>query len=179
MCLFSQFAAICNPELRMNFLQSQRMHDATNTTVGAAAMPASSTLPTPSLTPGDPNSYHYGLAVSGVSVNGFHPQLNAMSNPTLPLSGLNSMGLAAATSASMIPQQQGAGQNPNVRLLDGRSFRPEPAKKVMSKAAIKERNEREQRRAQKIAELIENLRLSMVKGGWKVEMKSKYHTLST
>jgi len=89
------------------------------------------------------------------------------------------MGLAAATSASMIPSQQGAGQNQNVRLLDGRSCRPEPAKKIMSKAAIKERNEREQRRAQKIAELIEKLRLSMVKGGWKVEMKSKYHTLST
>merc|ERR1712183_1086467 len=29
------------------------------------------------------------------------------------------------------------------------------------------------------AELIEKLRLSMVRGGWKVEMKSKYHTLST
>lgn len=155
------------------------MNDATNTTVGAAAMPASSTLPTPALAPGDANSYHYGMAVSGVSINGFHPQLNAMSNPTLPLAGFNSMGLPSVTSASMIPPQQGAGQNQNVRLLDGRSFRPEPAKKIMSKEAVKERNEREQRRAQKIAELIENLRLSMVKGGWKVEMKSKYHTLST
>ena len=159
----------------MNFLQSQQMLDANNTTVGAAAaMPTSSTLPTPSLSLGDPNSYHYDMAVSGVSVNGFHPQLNAMSNPTLPLSGL-----PGVASASMTTQQQGAGQNQNVRLLDGRNFRPEPAKKTISKAAIKERNEREKGRAQKIADLIENLRVSMVKGGWKVEMKSKYHTLTT
>jgi len=48
-----------------------------------------------------------------------------------------------------------------------------------AKKAGKERNEREQRRAQKITELIESLRLSMVKGGWKVEMKSKFHTLSS
>jgi len=47
------------------------------------------------------------------------------------------------------------------------------------KDSAKERNEREQKRAQKITELIESLRMSMVKGGWKVEMKSKYHTLST
>jgi hypothetical protein len=40
------------------------------------------------------------------------------------------------------------------------------------------RNEREQRRAAQITELIDELRESMVKAGWKVEMKGKYHTLS-
>jgi len=66
----------------------------------------------------------------GITVNGFHPQVNAAENP-LP-----------------------------------------------KKVSAKERNEREQKRAQKITELIECLRQSMVKGGWKVELKSKYHTLS-
>lgn len=56
-------------------------------------------------------------------------------------------------------------------LVDGRSKK--------SRKAGSERNEREQKRAQKITDLIETLRYSMEKGGWKVEMKSKYHTLST
>lgn len=41
------------------------------------------------------------------------------------------------------------------------------------------KNEREQKRAQKITELIEQLRINMEKGGWKVEMRSKFHTLSS
>lgn len=85
----------------------------------------------------------------GMAVNGFHPQINAMENPPV--------------------------------LLDGRHhyMNSSKQKKDASTSGCKERNEKEQRRAQKITELIESLRLSMVKGGWKVEMKSKYHTLST
>ena len=41
------------------------------------------------------------------------------------------------------------------------------------------KNEREQKRAQKITELIEQLRINMEIGGWKVEMRSKFHTLSS
>lgn len=41
------------------------------------------------------------------------------------------------------------------------------------------RNEREQQRAAKISEIIDQLRSTMVQGGWKVEMKSKYQVLST
>ena len=110
-------------ELRTNFLASQRMYN----------MPLYQ----------DCNTVHYGMAV-----NGFHPQLNAQSNPV--------------TSSSS--------SYPLVRLIDGRSNKPK---------AWRERNEREQKRAQKITELIESLRSSMEKGGWKVEIKSKYHTLST
>jgi len=88
-----------------------------------------------------------------MAVNGFHPQLNAQANPTI--------------------QPTNKGTSPeNVVLLDGRH-----------KNKIKqgnERNEREQQRAQKITELIDKLRLTMVNGGWKKnEMKSKYQTLST
>lgn len=42
---------------------------------------------------------------------------------------------------------------------------------------LRERNNREQKRAQKISELIDSLRSSMMDGGWKVEVKSKSHTL--
>ena len=41
------------------------------------------------------------------------------------------------------------------------------------------KNVREQKRAQKITELIEQLRLQMEDGGWKVELRSKFHTLSS
>ena len=165
-------------ELRMNYLQSQ---------LGSAA--AASAPGGPLLTsgagpvhPGDPNSYHYGMAVSGVSVNGFHPQINARSNPIVPLAG--TAGGGGLTVAALQGQQQstlaamaqagGPLAPQQVRFVDGRNV-----PKGKGKGNVKERNEREQRRAQKIAELIEKLRLSMVRGGWKVEMKSKYHTLST
>jgi hypothetical protein len=57
-----------------------------------------------------------------------------------------------------------------VKLLDSRH--------KQRKGDGKERNEREQKRAQKITELIDQIRTSMEDGGWKVEMKSKYHTLT-
>jgi hypothetical protein len=116
---FYLFDAPC--ELRANFLQSQRMHN----------LPISE----------DINAYHYGM-----SVNGFHPQLNSQNN--------------AGARSAVIP-----------RLIDGRANK--------GRKAGKERNEREQKRAQKITDLIETIRQRMEKGGWKVELKSKYHTLST
>jgi len=117
----------------------------------------------------DPNSYHYGMAV-----HGFHPQLNALTNPVLPLAGA-----AAGTNDPSQGGVVGAGAN-DVRLIDGRhGHKGSSASGRGSGGGGKERNEREQRRAQKIRELFEHLRLSMVNWGWKVEMKSKYHTLST
>eukprot|EP00557_Chaetoceros_sp_GSL56_P009223 CAMPEP_0176496290 /NCGR_PEP_ID=MMETSP0200_2-20121128/11115_1 /TAXON_ID=947934 /ORGANISM="Chaetoceros sp., Strain GSL56" /LENGTH=855 /DNA_ID=CAMNT_0017894233 /DNA_START=14 /DNA_END=2581 /DNA_ORIENTATION=+ len=97
----------------------------------------------------DSNSFHYGMAV-----NGFHPQVNAQVNPDAPdLSG-----------PAVLPNGK------RVELLDGRH---------KNKRKAIERNEREQQRAQKISDLIENLRDTMEQGGWKVEMKSKYQILST
>ena len=43
----------------------------------------------------------------------------------------------------------------------------------------REKNAKEQKRAQQITTLIEELRLRMEKDGWKVELKSKFHTLSS
>lgn len=87
----------------------------------------------------------------GVPVNGFHPQVNAQ-------------------------------ENPPVTMLDARHCRK--SKSTLSvttstEAPTSERNEREQKRAHKITELIEELRVSMIDGGWNVQIKSKYHTLST
>jgi hypothetical protein len=97
----------------------------------------------------DGNSYHYGMAV-----NGFHPQLNVATDPIRPLS----------RDQPILPP------GVNVKLLDSRHKK--------KRGVGTERNEREQKRAQKITELIEQIRVSMEDGGWKVEMKSKYHTLS-
>lgn len=57
-----------------------------------------------------------------------------------------------------------------IRLIDGRHGN-------LRNKRVK--NEREQKRTQKIADLIELLRLKMEKGGWKVGLKSKFHTLSS
>jgi hypothetical protein len=121
-------------ELRVNFMQSQRMH----------GLPITE----------DSNSYHYGVAV-----NGFHPQMNAQLNPA------NASGGASSSS--------GGSQNhhsSSVQLVDARHG---------SRKAGRIKNEREQRRAQKITELIDQLREKMENGGWKVEVKSKFHTLSS
>lgn len=100
----------------------------------------------------DPNSYHYGETVKG-----FHPQqlLNQQQAMTLRAKGL----------PSQIPPAP-------VQLIDARhnGNRRNPSGRV--------KNEREQKRAQKITELIEQLRINMEQGGWKVEMRSKFYTLS-
>ena len=92
------------------------------------------------------NQQHYGM-----TVNGFHPQVNAQDNPHLtPIDTYN--------------------------IINNRDN--DDNKKNNKSLSCKERNEREQKRAQKISDLIESLRLSMENSGWKVEVKSKYHTLS-
>lgn len=76
------------------------------------------------------------------------------------------------------PQQRlGAGvagnrndQDVNVKLVDARHG-DQGVKRI--------KNQKEQKRAQRITELIEELRVKMEKGGWKVGMKSKFHTLSS
>jgi hypothetical protein len=120
-------------ELRLNFMQSQRMH----------GLPVTE----------DSNSYHYGVAV-----NGFHPQLTGQPN--------------SVTGAGLTNHSTGSHNHfsSSVQLVDARHG---------SRKAGRIKNEREQRRAQKITELIDQLREKMEKGGWKVEVKSKFHTLSS
>jgi hypothetical protein len=100
----------------------------------------------------DPNSYHYGETVKG-----FHPQ------SLMNQQQLNS--LSAPTQVSQVPEAP-------VQLIDARHGN------LRATFSGRVKNEREQKRAQKITELIEQLRLDMEKGGCKVEMRSKFHTLS-
>jgi len=110
----------------------------------------------------DPNSYHFGQ-----TVRGFHPQ---------QLMNKQRVDAMAATAAD--GGGRGGGQPPNhiadwnVQLIDARhgNIRPHTSGTV--------KNEREQKRAAKITELIERIRQDMEDGGWQVEMRSKFHTLS-
>lgn len=105
----------------------------------------------------DSNTVHYNLASKRFdNIN----QLcnNDMINATLPSVGSTSNGDLISPDGN------------KVDLLDARLKKTKKGN---------ERNEREQQRAAKITELIDKLRTTMVQGGWKVEMKSKYQTLST
>jgi len=100
----------------------------------------------------DPNSYHFGE-----SVKGFHPQ------QVMNQQQLNAM-VSNSGQVNRIPDAP-------VQLIDARHG-------GVRSASGRVKNEREQKRAQKITELIEQLRQDMEKEGWKVEMRSKSHTLS-
>lgn len=79
-------------------------------------------------------------------------------------------GMAVHEDTNQLHYNSGTSQAASVKLVDGRTNRTN--KKV--------RNVREQKRTQKIADLIDQLRVKMEEGGWKVGMKqSKFHTLSS
>jgi hypothetical protein len=98
----------------------------------------------------DNNAYHYGMAV-----NGFHPQDH-----------LNPSTRAISEGGSSTHHST----NNNVRLIDGRHG---------NQGMKRLKNVKEQKRAQRITDLIEQLREKMEQDGWNVGMKSKFHTLSS
>jgi hypothetical protein len=115
----------------------------------------------------DPNSYHYGEIV-----NGFHPHQfvnnggGTDGQPPLMPAGLDLAQIAAAAGAAA----------PNWKppqLIDARHGTSRRSRGGQMK------NEREQKRAQKITDLIEQLRNQMEEGGWQVEGRSKFNTLAT
>ena len=105
----------------------------------------------------DPNSYHFGK-----SVRGFHPQQLMNQQQVAAM-------MAATASGSQQPTRIPDG---NVQLIDARhgNIRSYPSGTV--------KNEREQKRAAKITELIDRIRQDMEEGGWQVEMPSKFHILA-
>jgi hypothetical protein len=144
-------------ELRANFMQNQRR----------LGLPIQN----------DPNSYHYGE-----TVNGFHPHqyqlpLGATEATATATSSGPGGGLPSPPAATVVSATGGTGHHHRPKhvpqLIDarhGNSNRKNKGGQV--------KNEREQKRAQKITELIEQLRLQMEDGGWQVEARSKFHTLS-
>ena len=125
------------------------------------------------------------MAVNGFAVNGFHPQVNARVNHVFPLS--NSAGgitlpATQQTAAGGVGQISSGTNNSstNVRVRGKRGGKDAKTAANVSTHTrnSRERNNREQLRAQKITQLISELRENMEKGGWEKEMKSKYQTLS-
>ena len=86
---------------------------------------------------------------------GFHPQQQQPSS---------------SNSASSSHHSGAGSSSRGVRLIDGRHG-------DLRNKRVK--NEREQKRTQKITDLIDHLRVKMERGGWKVGLKSKFHTLSS
>lgn len=140
-------------ELRTNYQQSLRAH----------GLPIAL----------DNNAYHFGVAV-----NGFHPQnqpppttttggFGGHLPPTHQLLHRGNAALGAVPTANAVdPTSTGP-----VRLVDARHG-------TLGVKRIK--NAKEQRRAQRIAELIDELRAKMQSSGWSVGVsKSKYNTLSS
>jgi hypothetical protein len=114
----------------------------------------------------DPNSFHYGEMV-----NGYHPQQfqNAGAMTGLDSNQINAVvGLHHRTSS-----HHPSHHNPP-KMIDarhgGNSSRRNRSGQI--------KNEREQKRAQKITELIEQLRVQIENDGWQVEGRSKFNTLS-
>jgi hypothetical protein len=88
----------------------------------------------------------------GMAVNGFHPQDHL--NP--PMRAISEGGSSTS--------------NNTIRLIDGRHG---------NQGMKRLKNVKEQKRAQRITDLIEQLREKMEQDGWNVGMKSKFHTLSS
>ena len=110
----------------------------------------------------DPNSYHYGE-----TVNGFHPH-----QYQLPLEAAANSNTVSSSNTANNNNSMVLPTRPPPKLIDARHGKGRNGKGGQVK------NEREQKRAQKITELIEELRLQMEDGGWQVEARSKFHTLS-
>ena len=104
----------------------------------------------------DSNSFHYMMASKDLKQNDKTYDKMISSSPS-----------------PFCPTQLGSLTSPDGKKVELKDARQKKSEKGNL------RNEREQQRAQKITELIDKLRTTMVQDGWKVEMKSKYQTLST
>ena len=104
----------------------------------------------------DNNSYHFARSAASVTPT-----------PLISADGATSM-----IPTSTFAHASHASNRPMPRLVDARH-----GDDTVGSKRIK--NAKEQKRAQRITELIEQLRIRMEKGGWKVGIKSKLHTLSS
>lgn len=130
------------------------------------------------------NTSSYDFSRSGSSI---HPSLDGARRKSHPINQQTG-GFSEPTGELQTNFLQA--QNPSNFLFSGLT-NPKPMDEMKSlvfnadktsqrqNAKQSSRNEREQQRAAKISGVIDELRNTMVQGGWKVEMKSKYQVLST
>mmetsp|Transcript_43077 Transcript_43077/g.75547 ORF Transcript_43077/g.75547 Transcript_43077/m.75547 type:complete len:1054 (+) Transcript_43077:240-3401(+) len=140
----------------------------------------------------------------GMTVNGFHPQVNAQvnhvggakvhsqavtnSNTTnsIDVKHVQQQLLANAatasttsTTASAVPHHRAPANNDTHHHHGANDTATSTAGgSTTHQRTTRDRNVREQNRAKKITQLITELKENMEEGGWKEEMKSKYQTLS-
>jgi hypothetical protein len=135
----------------------------------------------------DNNSYHYNRAISAISSSSSSGTSNSNNGNPTGGGGLNLGGgpmiqlhphhphpAAAAIPFSPLDYASSAAaqqhQMLQPRLLDARHC---------DAGSKRLKNAKEQKRAQRITDLIEQLRVKMEKGGWSVSVKSKFHTLAS
>lgn len=146
-------------ELRANFMQNQRK----------LGLPIEH----------DPNSFHYGE-----TVNGYHPQQLLKAG-----TALSAQEAAALLHVGVDPTQVGVAASLHHRHLNGHHnhYHRIPVQMIDARHSSNShrrnrngqiKNEREQKRAQKITELIEQIRGQIESDGWHVEGRSKFNTLS-
>ena len=125
-----------------------------------------------------PLPLHYGM-----TVNGFHPQLNAQVNPVFLMGcsqqqQLGGIGSTTPAASSAINNTLFLRQQQQVHNMSAAHAAANNTSMSLNARNARDRNEREQVRAKKITQLITELRENMQQGGWKEEMNSKYQTLS-
>jgi hypothetical protein len=139
-------------ELRANFMQNQRK----------LGLPIEH----------DPNSFYYGE-----TVNGFHPQqlLKTGALTQQQASNLLQVGVDPTTGGAAASLHHRHGHPPHPpQMIDARHGGNSSRRNRTGQI----KNEREQKRAQKITELIDQLRVQIQNDGWQVEGRSKFNTLS-
>ncbi|KAL7567747.1 hypothetical protein ACA910_012079 [Epithemia clementina (nom. ined.)] len=139
-------------ELRHNFIQSQRAHG----------------LPVLQ----DNNSYHFARSSAAVTPPNMQHNHGSSSSNNNNNNTTASEGAASMPLPMFVSRPAAAFRGPVPRLVDARHGDDNAGNKRI-------KNAKEQKRAQRITELIEQLRIRMEKGGWKVGIKSKLHTLSS
>lgn len=110
----------------------------------------------------DPNSFYYGE-----TVNGYHPQQLLKSCMT------NQQTAASLLQVGFDPTKHRHTHDPLPKMIDARHGNSRRSSK-----GGQQKNEREQKRAQKITELIEQLRGQIEESGWQVDGRSKFNILS-
>lgn len=111
------------------------------------------------------------------------PAVDDRNNNAAGNGGSNNAKAMAPPTGSIKVQQQGHGSGttrsrPTVKAAAATISTNASASKQQQQRNPRDRNGREQVRAQKITQLINELRANMQRGGWKEEMKSKYQTLN-
>lgn len=106
------------------------------------------------------------------------PAVDDRNNNAAGNGGSNAKAMAPPTGSIKVQQRSGTTRSLPTGKAAANNNTNASASKQQQQRNPRDRNGREQVRAQKITQLINELRANMQRGGWKEEMKSKYQTLN-